>query len=93
MSVKSRAAAYLLDPDGKVGHLYGATNTPHLFVIDADGQIAYEGAIDDQPTFRKESVKGADNYVLDAIAALKSGKRPSPAQTKPYGCSVKYAGD
>ncbi len=88
--VGSQAAAYLLDPDGKVGQLYGATNTPQLFVIDQVGKLAYEGAIDDQPTFRKESVKGADNYVRDAIASLLAGQKPNPSQTKPYGCSVKY---
>lgn len=88
--VGSQAAAYLLDPDGKVGKLYGATNTPDMFVIAQDGKLAYSGAIDDKPTFRKESVKGADNYVRDAIAALLAGQKPNPSQTKPYGCSVKY---
>ena len=74
-------APALIDGDGKVGHAYGARTTPHCFVIGADGKLAYDGAIDDQ---------GSTNYVVGAVKALKEGKAPSPATTKPYGCSVKY---
>lgn len=74
-------APALIDGDGKVGHAYGARTTPHCFVIGADGKLAYDGAIDD---------KGSTNYVVEAVKALKEGKAPSPATTKPYGCSVKY---
>jgi peroxiredoxin len=74
-------ATALIDGDGKVGHAYGARTTPHCFVIGADGKLAYDGAIDD---------KGSVNYVVGAVKALKDGKAPSPATTKPYGCSVKY---
>jgi len=75
----------LYDPDGATGHAYGARTTPNLFVIDKDGTVAYEGAIDDSPS-------GAPtvNYVDAALSALEAGKRPAPAVTKPYGCSVKY---
>jgi peroxiredoxin len=75
------SAPALIDGDGKVGHAYGARTTPHCFVIGADGKLAYDGAIDDQ---------GSTNYVVGAVKALKEGKAPSPATTKPYGCSVKY---
>jgi len=71
----------LIDGDGAVGHMYGAKTTPHCYVIDAKGVLAYNGAIDD---------KGSTNYVVDAVKALKEGKAVSPATTKPYGCSVKY---
>ncbi len=75
-------APALIDGDGMVGHLYGAKTTPHCFVIDSKGILAYEGAIDDQ---------GSTNYVVGAIQALKDGKAVTPATTKPYGCGVKYA--
>jgi hypothetical protein len=71
----------LIDGDGAVGHMYGAKTTPHCYVIDAKGVLAYNGAIDD---------KGSTNYVVEAVKALKDGKAVSPSTTKPYGCSVKY---
>jgi peroxiredoxin len=77
------------DRTGKVGRLFGATNTPHMFIIDADGKIAYKGAIDNAPLGK---VKGEYvNYVDKALAQLTAGKTVSLAKTKPYGCSVKYA--
>lgn len=84
------STALLLDPDGKVGRLYGARTTPDMFVIDAEGNLAYAGAIDDRPTPDPASLDGAKNYVADALAALKAGQPVSPARTKPYGCAVKY---
>jgi len=74
------------EAQGTVGRLYGAQTTPHLFVIDKSGNLAYSGAIDDDKASEKKGV----NYVVDAVKALKDGKTPSPASTKPYGCSVKY---
>ncbi len=71
----------LYDEEGKVGRAYGATNTPHMFVIDKSGKLAYMGAIDDQ---------GKTNYVEEAIKELLDGKAVSKPKTKPYGCSVKY---
>jgi peroxiredoxin len=82
--------AYILDPEGTLGKLYGAKATPHMFVIDADGTLAYAGAIDDKPTPDPEDIKTADNYVRDAINALLAGKQVAVAQTRAYGCSVKY---
>lgn len=75
----------LYDASGEVGHAYGARTTPHMFVIDAEGKIAYMGAIDDGP-----QGKATVNYVDAALTALAQGKRPAPSATKPYGCSVKY---
>jgi peroxiredoxin len=78
----------LLDENGAVGHAYGATNTPHCFVIGADGKIAYMGAIDNNTDPRKA---GDKNYVRMALDNVLAGKPADPAQTKPYGCGVKYA--
>ena len=77
-------APALIDGDGKVGHMYGAKTTPHCFVIDSKGVLAYAGAIDDQAD------KDPKNYVVNAVQALKDGKAVTPATTKSYGCSVKY---
>lgn len=81
----------VLDESGDIGHLYGASTTPHMFVIDKTGTLAYAGAIDDQPTPDPKTVEGAKNYVLAAIDDLEAGKPVETAQTQPYGCGVKYA--
>jgi len=74
----------LEDPTGSVGRSYGARTTPHMFVLDAEGKIAYLGAIDDGPRNAKV------NYVDAALNAIAAGRSPDPASTRPYGCSVKY---
>jgi peroxiredoxin len=76
----------LIDEAGTVGHLYGATNTPHMFVIDKTGTLAYAGAIDDG----NPGKAGKTNYVENAVNALLKGESVSPATTKAYGCGVKY---
>lgn len=83
----------LLDETGKVGHMYGATNTPHMMVISADGKLAYRGAIDNSPDGEGESPEGGKlvNYVDQAVTELTSGKPVSKAESKAYGCGVKYA--
>lgn len=75
----------LVDRDGKVGKAYDARTTPHMFIIDKEGNIAYDGAIDNQKK-DKEFV----NYVSKAMDELLAGKPVSTAKTNPYGCSVKY---
>ena len=89
--VKTNGIEYpiLLDPEGKIGKLYQAKSTPHMFVIDKTGAIAYAGAIDDDPQGKAEK---ATNYVADAVQALLDGKPVAVKSTKPYGCSVKYKG-
>lgn len=77
------------DRSGRVGHAYNATNTPQMFVIDTKGNIVYEGAIDDSPLGKKK--EGVVNYVDKALAELTAGKEVSNPETKPYGCTVKYA--
>ena len=81
--------AVLYDESGKVGQSYGAKTTPHMFIIDPQGKIAYNGAIDDDPSGRKARPERV-NYVDGGLRAEASGKSPDPASTKPYGCSVKY---
>lgn len=72
----------LMDTDGKVGKAFGAKTTPHMFVIDKSGKLAYDGAIDD---------KGSTNYVAAALDDLLAEKSVAKSRTKPYGCNVKYA--
>jgi peroxiredoxin len=91
IAAKVASSHYILDPEGKIGKLYGAKSTPHMFVIDAKGNMAYMGAIDDKPTTTPESVMGAKNYVKLAIDSLLAGKPVETASIQAYGCSVKYA--
>lgn len=83
-------AALLLDSSGKIGREYEAKNTPHMFVIDRAGRIAYMGGIDDRPFADPESLKGAKPYVAMALADLKAGRPVATPVSQPYGCSVKY---
>jgi peroxiredoxin len=82
--------AYLIDSQGKVGKLYGAKTTPHMFIVDSKGNLAYAGAIDDKPSTKKKDIKGANNYVVSALDELLTQKEVSVKATKSYGCSVKY---
>jgi peroxiredoxin len=85
------STAVLLDPTGAIGHLYSAKTTPHMFVIDPTGKLIYEGAIDNKPTTDQADLKGAQNYLNDALNASMAGKPVAVESTRPYGCSVKYA--
>lgn len=78
----------LLDADGKTGHAYGAKTTPHMFVIDQKGILAYMGALDDDARGNKTDAR---NYVVEAVEALEKDSTVATATTEPYGCSVKYA--
>lgn len=84
------ADAYLLDVDGSTGRSYAAKTTPHLFVLDAQGRLVYDGAIDSEPAIRPESVVKATNHVAPVLEALLAGDPVEPRRTRPYGCSVKY---
>jgi len=87
-------AHVLLDPTGKAGVLYSAKTTPHMYVINEEGLLKYQGAIDDAGGrgFMFKDLLEANNYVKIAIKELNQGKKISNPVTKPYGCSVKYAG-
>ena len=83
--------AILMDPDGEIGKTYGATVTPHMYVINPDGELVYRGGIDDKPTTDEADIEGATNYVDRALTAVMNGEEVSPKQAKPYGCTIKYA--
>jgi len=91
-SAKTGAAptAYMRDVDGKVGKLYGAKTTPHIYVITPEGKVAYNGAIDSINSADAADIPKAQNYVGPALAAVKAGAPVATASTQPYGCSVKY---
>lgn len=88
--VKSNASHYLLDHDGSIGKAYGAKTTPHMFVINKEGAVAYMGAIDDKDTADSADIASATNYVDAALKALKSGTPVETTSTRSYGCFVKY---
>jgi peroxiredoxin len=88
--VNASPTAVLLDPTGVLGHLYDAKTTPHMFIINPQGVLIYNGAIDDKPTTDLADVNGAKNYVSLALEEAMAGKPVSIATSRPYGCSVKY---
>lgn len=90
-SAKAVPTAYLLDPKGVVGKGYGAKTTPHIYIVDPAGKLVYQGGIDDKPTANAADIAGARNHVLAALGEMKAGKPVSMPETRPYGCSVKYA--
>jgi peroxiredoxin len=77
---------YLYDASQKVGRDYGATVTPHVFVLDSGRKIAYVGAVDDN--MNADSIKTP--FLRDALDALLAGKQPPKAVTQQFGCSIKY---
>ncbi len=83
-------AHVLLDPDQKIARLYGAMVTPHMFIVDAAGKLAYMGGADSIPSARAEDIPRATPYVRDALTALAAGQPIATQVTRPYGCVVKY---
>jgi len=88
--MQAAPTAALLDPTGRVGHLYDAKTSPQMIVINPQGVVIYDGAIDDKPTTDLEDVPGATNYVSLALEQAIAGKQVATTTTRPYGCSVKY---
>jgi peroxiredoxin len=87
---KAVPMAILLDPEGTVGKLYDAKTTPHMYIIDKDGLLVYNGGIDDIRSANIDDIAKAKNYVNEALEELLSGKDVSIKTSQPYGCSVKY---
>ena len=87
---KTKQTALLLDSDGKAGQTYGAKNTPHMFIINPEGKVIYEGAIDSKASPNPADIANSTNYVKVALEESMGGKSVTTANTKPYGCSVKY---
>jgi peroxiredoxin len=90
LEVHAAPSAVLLDPEGKLGRLYQAKTTPHMFIIDPNGVLIYNGAIDDKPTTDLSDIAAAHNYVDAALEAALAGRPVEVSVTRPYGCSVKY---
>jgi peroxiredoxin len=86
---KMKATAWIDDHSGELGKQYGMKTTPHMFVIDKQGVLAYQGAIDDRAASSGDPRK-ARNYVKEAVAKLEAGQKLDVTQTKPYGCGIKY---
>ncbi len=86
----SHATAYLVDKEGTVGQEYGAKTTPHMFIVNPEGTLIYEGGIDDKPTTNREDIKTAVNYVREALDAAMNGRPVKVTTSRSYGCSVKY---
>jgi peroxiredoxin len=82
--------AVLIDSDSATARLYAAKTTPHMFVIDPNGRIVYAGAIDDRPGASADETRKAKNYVRMALTTATAGAAVDPANTAPYGCSIKY---
>lgn len=89
--VSASPTAVLMDPQGALGHLYGAKTTPDMYIIDPNGGLIYHGAIDDHPTTDQSDIAGSKNYVSAALNEALTGKQVSTPATTPYGCSVKYS--
>jgi len=83
--------AILMDTSGDVGRTYGATVTPHMYVINPEGTLIYKGGIDDKPTTDVADVEGAENYVRAALNQAMNGEEVDVKRAQPYGCTVKYA--
>lgn len=82
--------AVLVDANGKVGKVYGAKTTPHMFVVSPQGLLIYQGAIDDKPSADPADIASSKNYVKAALEEALAGQAVSESTTKSYGCSVKY---
>ena len=80
----------ILDPEGNLGRAYDAKTTPHMYVINGAGTLAYQGAIDSIRSTKVADIDKATNYVTAALTAVSAGGMPEVTSAKPYGCSVKY---
>jgi peroxiredoxin len=83
-------AAVLLDPQSKIARAYGATVTPHMYIIAADGMLVYKGGIDSIPSADIADIAKAKQYVRVGLDEVLAGKPVTDASTRPYGCSLKY---
>jgi peroxiredoxin len=89
---KATPSAVLMDADGTAGQAYGARTTPHMYIVNPQGQLVYAGGIDSIPSSNPEDIRKAVNYVRQGLGEALAGKPISQAATRPYGCSIKYKG-
>lgn len=85
-----KASAYLIDSRGDVGRLYGAKTSPHMYIVNREGVLIYNGAIDNKASTDTDDIAAADNYVVNTMDKLLAGQTVEAFKTSPYGCSVKY---
>ena len=90
MTRNAAPTAFLLDPQSRIARAYGATVTPHMYVIDASGVLVYRGGIDSIPSSNQADIPKAKQYVRVALDEVLAGKPVADASTRPYGCSLKY---
>jgi len=83
-------AAVILDPQSKIARLYGATVTPHMYIVDAKGVLVYKGGIDSIPSSSTSDIPKATQYVRAALGEVLAGKQVTEASTRAYGCTLKY---
>ncbi len=91
MKSQGAAALTVMDDSGVNGKAWGAKTTPHMYIVDADGKLAYAGAIDSIPSAKPDDIAKATNFVSQALGEIKAGKPVSKPTSTPYGCSVKYS--
>lgn len=89
-SRNAKPTAVVFDESGKVGKVYDAKTTPHMYVIDKTGTLQYMGGIDSIPSAKVDDIAKATPYFANAAKAVIAGQTPNPAVTKPYGCAIKY---
>ena len=77
---------YVFDASQESAHEYGATCTPHVFLLDKNRTIAYMGSVDDN----MNASKAEKHYLRDAVDAVLAGKQPEVKETKQVGCSIKW---
>ena len=87
---KSRASAILLDHDTRLARGFGARNTPHIFILDREGRLAYAGGMDSIASTKVEDIALAEPFARDALRAVIAGRAVDRPLTRPYGCPVKY---
>ena len=87
---QAQPSATLMDESGKIGQLYSAKTTPHMYIINPQGVLVYAGSIDSVASARVDDIKTATNFIRQGLSEALAGKAISMANTKPYGCSVKY---
>ena len=90
MKNKAAPSAVLLDPQSRIARAYGATVTPHMYVIDKTGMLVYKGGIDSIPSANIDDIAKAKQYVRAALDEVLAGKPVADSSTRPYGCSLKY---
>ena len=89
-AVGAASADVILDPSGALGHQFDARTTPQIVIIGPASEVLYSGAVDDKPSTKPDDAKAANNYIAQALTALRQGRPILLAATKSYGCAVKY---